>query len=205
MNSKQQKGKIGRNEPCPCGSNKKFKHCHGSITAEEEAQVQAKEFLNNALAHQEAMDLQRTQQQGLGKPIISAELRGTRFVAIKNRLLCSKKWKTFYDFLGDYIKSAIGSDWGNKEIKTKSIEERRPILVWYDKVCTLQRKYIKKIGHVSQAKMNGAALAYYGLAYDLYCLDHNVVLQERLIERIKNDNNNFYGARYEIIVAAILI
>jgi preprotein translocase subunit SecA len=20
---------VGRNEPCPCGSGKKFKHCHG--------------------------------------------------------------------------------------------------------------------------------------------------------------------------------
>ena len=26
----QLKGKIGRNEPCPCGSGKKFKRCHGS-------------------------------------------------------------------------------------------------------------------------------------------------------------------------------
>jgi preprotein translocase subunit SecA len=24
-------GKIGRNEPCPCGSGKKYKHCHGAI------------------------------------------------------------------------------------------------------------------------------------------------------------------------------
>jgi preprotein translocase subunit SecA len=24
-------GKIGRNEPCPCGSGKKFKHCHGQF------------------------------------------------------------------------------------------------------------------------------------------------------------------------------
>ena len=23
-------GKVGRNQPCPCGSGKKFKHCHGS-------------------------------------------------------------------------------------------------------------------------------------------------------------------------------
>jgi preprotein translocase subunit SecA len=23
--------KVGRNEPCPCGSGKKFKHCHGAI------------------------------------------------------------------------------------------------------------------------------------------------------------------------------
>jgi preprotein translocase subunit SecA len=24
-------GKIGRNESCPCGSGKKFKHCHGAL------------------------------------------------------------------------------------------------------------------------------------------------------------------------------
>ncbi len=23
--------KVGRNEPCPCGSGKKFKHCHGTL------------------------------------------------------------------------------------------------------------------------------------------------------------------------------
>jgi preprotein translocase subunit SecA len=26
-------GKIGRNAPCPCGSGKKFKHCHGRTAA----------------------------------------------------------------------------------------------------------------------------------------------------------------------------
>jgi preprotein translocase subunit SecA len=24
-------GKVGRNEECPCGSGKKFKHCHGRL------------------------------------------------------------------------------------------------------------------------------------------------------------------------------
>jgi preprotein translocase subunit SecA len=28
--------KIGRNEPCPCGSGKKFKHCHGALSSVEE-------------------------------------------------------------------------------------------------------------------------------------------------------------------------
>jgi preprotein translocase subunit SecA len=23
--------KVGRNDPCPCGSGKKYKHCHGAI------------------------------------------------------------------------------------------------------------------------------------------------------------------------------
>ena len=25
------KNKIGRNEPCPCNSGKKYKHCHGAL------------------------------------------------------------------------------------------------------------------------------------------------------------------------------
>jgi len=28
-NAPQTWGRVGRNEPCPCGSGKKFKHCHG--------------------------------------------------------------------------------------------------------------------------------------------------------------------------------
>jgi preprotein translocase subunit SecA len=24
--------KIGRNDPCPCGSGKKYKHCHGKLS-----------------------------------------------------------------------------------------------------------------------------------------------------------------------------
>ena len=26
-------GKVSRNDPCPCGSGKKFKHCHGAVMA----------------------------------------------------------------------------------------------------------------------------------------------------------------------------
>jgi preprotein translocase subunit SecA len=24
--------KVGRNEPCPCGSGQKYKHCHGKLS-----------------------------------------------------------------------------------------------------------------------------------------------------------------------------
>ncbi len=27
----RQYAKVGRNDPCPCGSGKKFKHCHGKL------------------------------------------------------------------------------------------------------------------------------------------------------------------------------
>jgi preprotein translocase subunit SecA len=29
----RREAKIGRNDPCPCGSGKKYKHCHGASTA----------------------------------------------------------------------------------------------------------------------------------------------------------------------------
>ena len=30
----REEAKVGRNEPCPCGSGKKYKKCHGSLEAE---------------------------------------------------------------------------------------------------------------------------------------------------------------------------
>ena len=29
---RRETAKVGRNDPCPCGSGKKYKHCHGGTT-----------------------------------------------------------------------------------------------------------------------------------------------------------------------------
>lgn len=154
-------------------------------------------------ARAKAAQVQRERQQGFGKPIISVESHGYRMVAVKNRLLHSQKWKTFHDFLTDYIKMAIGPAWGNAEI-AKPFEQRHPILVWYQKLCEYQSTFITEPGKVSSAPMSGAVAAYMHLAYDLYALDHNAELQEKLLARLRN-HDNFAGARYEIHVVAILI
>lgn len=191
--------KVGRNEPCPCGSGKKYKRCHGFTSHE----VNIPRQVQDAMTRHEAMRVQRERQQGLGNPIVSAEALGRRFVAVKDRLLHSKKWKTFHDFLCDYIKMAIGSDWGNSEL-AKPLDQRHPILVWYHDLCMHQQQYVKQPGKVHSATMTGAVAAYMHLAYDLYALDHNAELQEKLIGRLR-DKDNFAGARYEVYVAAILI
>lgn len=56
---------------------------------------------------------------------------------------------------------------------------------------------MKEQGKVHTAPMTGAVAAYLHLAYDLYALDHNAELQEKLINRLR-DINNFAGARYEV-------
>lgn len=191
--------KIGRNQLCPCGSGQKYKRCHGGI----DHLNFSKSDIDEAHMRAEVARVQRERQQGLGKPIISAEVEGNRLVAVKDRLLHSKDWKTFHDFLFDYLKIILGPEWGNAELE-KPPERRHPILNWYQKLCIYQQKFFTEPGKIKSAPMTGAASAYYHLAHDLYAMDHNAELQKKLVSRLRN-NDNFEGARYEVYVAATFI
>jgi len=187
--------KIGRNDQCPCGSGIKYKRCpcHGN----DFSKVQE---IDKIVARSEAQRVQRQRQQGLGKPIISTEFEGQRLVAVKNRLLHSKSWLTFQDFLIDYIGAALGQVWGKEELR-KPLDARHPIVTWYVKMCDYRKTLIKGANKVYTAPMTGAIAAFLHLAYDLYALDHNAELQQKLIARLRN-REQFSGARYEVFVAA---
>ncbi len=191
--------KIGRNDPCPCGSKKKYKRCHGLYRQP----LASNQDIEYAVKRMQASQVQRQRQQGLGLPIISAEASGRRFVAVKNRLLHSKGWLTFHDFLADYIKMAMGTDWGALEA-AKPLDERHPILVWHHHRAEYLNRCPKEPGKVRSVPMTGAIAAFLRLAYDLYALDHNAELQDKLVNRLRN-KDNFAGARYEVFVAATLI
>jgi hypothetical protein len=195
--------KHRRNKSCFCGSNKKYKKCHGSLKNKTSLDPHIQDEINKKLKELEAIQRQREQQQGLGKPIISTLFKGYRIVAVGSRIYWSQNWKTFHDFLGDYLKFVFGSDWGNDEIK-KPFEDRHPIMQWYDIICKYQRKHTEQKGRIYSAPMIGAADAYYNLSYNLYLLAHNVKIQTRLVERLK-DKHDFNGAFYETYVAAAFI
>jgi hypothetical protein len=206
MNGERKRVKIGRNDPCPCGSGKKYKKCHGgnvSATFNFNQGPLTEEIVKQLKAH-EAAELQRQQQQGLGRPIVSAEFHGFRFVAVRGRLHYSNRWKTFHDFLHEYIKIVLdGAEWGNNELK-KPAETRHPLLNWYETAVRYQNQFITERGKVHAAPMTGAVTAYLRLASDLYLLAHNAKVQEILIKRLKQ-KDQFYGAYYETYVAARLI
>lgn len=189
----------GRNEPCPCGSGQKFKRCHGrpdlpNFSHEPLAQ----------LAERTQSDrLIRTAQQGLGRPIVSSQFGDVRLVAVKNKLYHSRAWKTFPDFLTDYLKGVLGREWGEAEI-SKPLTDRHVVMQWYDAYCRFQRDHITEEGRVSSHPVTGLVAAYLGVAYSLFLLEHNVELQSRLIQRLRNPGN-FQGAYYELLVANILI
>ncbi len=202
--------KIGRNDPCFCGSGRKFKFCHGGVQHTLPVLLThdkiEKEIVEQGRRHFEkhkAQELQRQKQQGLGRAIISIEHKGYRFVAVGNKLHYGK-WKTFSDFLGNYIKQTLGGEWGNAEI-AKPLAERHPLMQWYDKICRLQAAHAKEPGALFSMPMTGAVSAYNRLAYNLYLIAHNGKdIQTRLIARLKN-KENFQGAFFETQVAAWLI
>lgn len=199
--------KLGRNDPCPCGSGRKFKKCHGSIES-----LDTLRKLNIPIAHQdlraiaarhEAKEFQRREQQGLGRPIISAEFKEHRLVAVGQTLHFSKKWKNFHDFLGDYPKIVLGEDWWMGEV-AKAPEARHRILTWAIRSSEHQKAHGERYGAGTAQSMTGAIGAYMHFAYDLYALKHSVDVQTLLIDRIKHPQT-FPGALYEVRVAAALL
>lgn len=202
---KQSKNKIGRNEPCPCGSGTKYKKCHGLLTGKVVVNIKDNMILGieNKLAQLKAEQKQREAQQGKGRSIISSVFQGYRLVAVGNTIRYSKSWNTFHDFLFDYIKETLGRDWGNQEI-AKDLPDRHPILQWYDSICRYQKETILEPGKVHSAPMIGSVAAYLGLAYNLYLLAHNLELQQKLVNRLKH-KDQFLGAYYETYVAACFI
>jgi len=190
--------KVGRNDPCPCGSGNKYKKCCGfniqNIIPMEAAKEIKEKLKQQYLAKQKYGDV---------RPFISTDFQGYKVVAVGNQVNFSKKWKTVYDFLFDYIKQCLGPEWSTAELK-KEFSEMHPILQWYKEVCEFQKKHITQEGVIHSAICTGTVGAYLSLAYDLYLLRHHSLLQKRLIERLKN-KDQFQGARYELYVTASFV
>jgi hypothetical protein len=195
---------MKQSELCHCGSGLLYEECHG-VAANTNRSVESVSFWSLPKEVQEKFIKweRKKEEQGAVRDIISLDFQGFKAVAVGNQLILSKNWKTFHDFLFDYIKKILGSDWGNAELR-KPFEERHIILQWYNALCNFQKKHLKKDGVIYSATCTGAVGAYLSLAYDLYVLRHHSLLQQHLINRLKNQQQ-FQGARYEIYVTSLFI
>jgi hypothetical protein len=152
----------------------------------------------------QAQEYRRRLSQGLGRPIVSFEKEGQRYVQVSDKLSFSASWRTFHDFLFDYVRELFSKEWGNQEI-TKSDSEAHPLIVWYRKATELQRDASKNsVNGVYMAHQTGAVRAFLGLAYDLYLCAHNSQVQERLLQRLR-DKGQFESAAYEAFVIGCFI
>jgi hypothetical protein len=185
-----------------------YKRCCGAIgPATSPLQSQATpQFPRDALLEfrrQEAREHQRRLMQGLGRPIISFEWNGYRLVAVGKQIRWSNRWRTFHDFLTDYIKYLLTPEWGTAEL-AKPETERHPLFLWFTKTSEYQHHIAAaaKPAEIFSAAMTGAIKAFLGLAYDLYLCAHNAELPPLLLKRLRNPAT-FEGAVYEAYVVGL--
>jgi SEC-C motif len=189
--------KIGRNSLCPCGSKKKYKHCHGSLNALDRV-------IRLASMRDEARQREIEKQFGKGRPPIAFESNDYKIVAVGNELQWSKNWKTFPDFLMSYYKNLLGPEWGQAQL-AKDRKDWSPIFEWYAQTCEYQKNVLTD-GKPRQMEMTGAACGVLWLTYGLYLLRHNAEIQERLLSRLRNEDPvQIFGAVQEVLVASVLI
>jgi hypothetical protein len=193
---------AGRNDPCPCRSGKKFKKCCGDPSREKERAEAVKRHAAVLMERRRCDEIEREKQQGLGRPIISAQVAGTRFVAIGDKLVPGK-WKTFVDFLFFYLTSTLTEEWRAAEA-AKPPQKQHPLLKIFRDAATQMNSVPRKPGDVASIKPTGDAALVFDLAYSLYLLEHNQAVQSELLRRIKA-GDQFDGALYESIVCGILI
>ncbi len=184
-----------RNAPCPCGSGKRFKHCHGSFDA-----VQRAAAIVNDLA---ARTAEQQKVYGRATPMVSFEFHGERFVGVGPRLYHSPNWRTPIDFLAFWIQECLGRGWGAAE-QDRLFEQRHPILQFAASTGKWHATPSPLPSGLKEAFATGAAIAYYGLAFDLWLVENQGKLDNALIKRLKLADS-YQGARYELWLRAVFL
>jgi hypothetical protein len=199
---------TSRNAPCPCGSGLRYKRCHGDLTrtGPPENVTPLPRSIELALARAEARQIELERQHGRGRPPISLEMERHRIVAVGSRLHWSSDWKTFPDFLlTHYYKLCFGQEWWMAQV-AKPRAEWHPLFLWYAMACEYQKEQIAKHGEAAGFQASGAVEGVLWLAYSLYLLEHNLKIQNRLLHRLRSDDEvQVYAALYEVWITAIMI
>lgn len=205
--------KLGRNDPCACGSGKKYKKC--CLREHEGLGIRAVKNLP-----EEELEYLREEEErkhGLFSAIlgemhgyylrhIQLVYKGKRVRAVYGSLYLRPPQETFHEFIIYILTSTLGEEW-RKEQMDLTEGERHFIMKCYLKYNEWLKKNadseeFKKTGRFS-GKPDGYSQWIISLAFDIYCLQHTKHLSPSVVSRLKQNSDEFQGARYEVAVASI--
>jgi len=218
--SRRTKVKIGRNDPCPCRSGKKFKKCclprqdHPlakrimvsknlpKFKPLKEAAPELQEKATQLILEKERKEKERIARFGQVRPQVSIVWQGQRWVTVRNRIYyaAAEKWKFFPDFLRDYVPEILGIEWCKAEAAKPEVE-RHPVITWRGQAGRYMNAQPPQPDGSRVALPSGAVAAFACLAYDLFVVDDNGGLDPELVERLKS-HEHFQGARQELFAEA---
>jgi hypothetical protein len=147
--------------------------------------------------------LEKEKKYGEVKSIIHTYSKNKKFLAVGSNLYFSEKWKTFPDFLFEFVWRIFGKEWYDSET-SKSIYEQNEIVKWFNKSLEFSESQIPNHEGLIVANPNGYTSTYILFAYDLFTVLNNNINIDSLINRLKN-KIQFQGARYELFCLAACI
>lgn len=134
---------------------------------------------------------------------MSKTVNSIRTVAIGSKLLSSHRWKTFHDFLFDYIRAFLGKEWMEQQGAAET-NKRHLLYKWLEKASTFMRANTSLWGGIRRGPESGAIKGILDLSYSLYLTGHNNKLPERNRKRLL-EATQFLDAMYELWVAGCMI
>ena len=157
--------------------------------------------IQRVLAEKQRIEAERVARFGHIRAPITTRHAGQAVVAVGERVLTDKRWKSFHDFLFTYIGSLIEQDWFRAEA-AKPLEERHPLMQWFQVLEDLGTWQDHPRGELRAVPTPPALVsALLSLCYELYILENYGLLKPQLLDRLKRPEH-FQGARYEIYAAS---
>lgn len=199
---------LGRNDPCHCGSEKKYKRCHLDIDR------------NAARVLAEALPVlwskqQKTKQRedrlrdefGVHVPFVSpVQWQGGTAWAIGSRVYPDRPaGETFHEFILGVLRETLGQSWYDEQAAL-SAGDQHFVFQCFDQLTRFKNEHgdsqelVEK--GMTSARTNGWVQYLLSLAWDLVSVIHAGEPPDELMARLR-DRLAYQGARYELAVAAI--
>lgn len=205
--------KIGRNQPCPCGSGKKYKKCHllsgAPLIVPKFTKLEPTAETEQIQQELEAQQVERRKKLAqLGVFIdfvIPIHFKGKKVWVLGSKMYpYQKEDETFHEFIVHALKLELGREWWEAQLKLP--EDKRHFIFncfikhyeWKDKNAIEANKY----GKLWRAKPDGYSRALTSLAFDACSLMHAVHLPEIFIKKLR-EYRDYQSVRYEIAISAM--
>jgi hypothetical protein len=200
--SQRGRNKVGRNDPCPCGSGRKYKKCHLAAGSADRQQERPDPAAYQRIRAELAKQVEAAQFQA-PKPI-KAEFKGHVFRAFRSHLFVRNRNESYQEWVIDVLKRTMGQGWLNKYKPPN--QGGHPVKRWLYSWSALAAQHLSADhdGPAVGVTADGDSKALVVLAEDVYRLRQENSFPTSLRDRLR-DPRQFQGARYEIAIAATFL
>lgn len=202
-------GKIGRNDPCFCGSGLKYKKCH---LLKGEVPPKPAQIPQEVIESQRIASVQRSEflaSKGIFIPLPNTiSFKGKTLLAVGNQIMVEENpHATFHQLLFRNLQDTMGEEWWKAE-QAKSESEKHYILKCFERLKGSDNRADLDVTQIDENTRSmvatGDTQELLSLAFDVWILKHKGYMRDDWLKRLR-ESDQYQGARYEIAVASMFV